>query len=728
MKKIFSLLLSFIMLISIVSLVDFSAFAASKLPATSITSLSAKDNGFTVKWKKKTKITGYQIQYSTSSKFSMKNTKIVKIKKAKTASKKIADLKSSKKYYVRIRTYKGKKYSSWSKKKCIIVENSHCTNNNNHSIKCGNMGKWFSSRDEIDKYWVEIDNYYFKQYQTGKITYEEYCKKSPYGYESWSCSYCGKWTGNFKYDEDSDTTTHKHTWNSGKVTKKATCTSTGIKTYTCTSCKATKTSTIPALGHNYNKTVIKPTCTQSGYTKYVCSRCNDTYKSDYQSAIGHKYSYTSNGDKTHTVICTNNCGIKYTENCSLQYNGEYYVCAYCKTNYENIEISENDTTIHTHIWDAGKITTAPTCTTTGIKTYTCMSCGATKNENVDKIEHDYDCETNQATCTEDGYTKYTCKYCGYSYQYITEYAIGHIYEYISNGDGTHYQHCSRCGYKTMNQECIKINNGSDYVCRYCDYVFPQRVTTTIESNSTETTSKKDDESTKVSLTDTSNTSASETTVHTHTWDAGKITTAPTCTTTGIKTYTCTSCGATRNENVDKTEHYFNKTVIPATSVNEGYTIYECNNCHYSYITDYTKKLEEPQTSSKNNITTAATTKPSITKEQRTYESIEKTSYKKVANTKPKNTSIKKLKKSKKAIVVNWKKVSGIKGYQIQVATDKKLKKNAKTVVVKKQKTTTATIKKLKSKKKYYVRIRTYKITNNKKVYSSWSKVKSVVTK
>ena len=77
---------------------------------------------------------------------------------------------------------------------------AHCTNNNNHSIKCGNMGKWFSSRDEIDKYWVEIDNYYFKQYQTGKITYEEYCKKSPYGYESWSCSYCGKWTGNFKYD------------------------------------------------------------------------------------------------------------------------------------------------------------------------------------------------------------------------------------------------------------------------------------------------------------------------------------------------------------------------------------------------------------------------------------------------------------------------------------------------------------------------------------------------
>lgn len=202
MKRILSLLLSVVMLVSAMSLVDFSAFASSKLPATSITSLSAKDNGFKIKWKKKSGITGYQIQYSTNSKFK-KGNKSIKIKNAKTVSKKITKLKVAKKYYVRIRTYKGKKYSNWSKKKNIIIKpnkENHCTNNNNHSIKCGNMEKWFSSRDEIDKYWVEIDNYYFKQYQTGKITYEEYCKKSPYGYESWSCSYCGKWTGNFKYD------------------------------------------------------------------------------------------------------------------------------------------------------------------------------------------------------------------------------------------------------------------------------------------------------------------------------------------------------------------------------------------------------------------------------------------------------------------------------------------------------------------------------------------------
>ena len=211
MKRILSLLLSVVMLVSAMSLVDFSAFAASKLPATSITSLSAKDNGFKIKWKKKSGITGYQIQYSTNSKFK-KGNKSIKIKNAKTISKKITKLKVAKKYYVRIRTYKGKKYSKWSKVKSIktpkeskctkdnIQKETHCTNNNNHSMSCCNMEKWFNSRDEVEKYWEDVDNSHYKQWQEGKITVEEYYKISPYGYECWSCSYCGKWTGNFKYN------------------------------------------------------------------------------------------------------------------------------------------------------------------------------------------------------------------------------------------------------------------------------------------------------------------------------------------------------------------------------------------------------------------------------------------------------------------------------------------------------------------------------------------------
>ena len=208
MKKITAIILSIFILLGIYY--PCNIFAAS-MPTTTITSVKAQSKAFTVKWKKKLGITGYQIQYSTNSKFK-KGNKSIKIKNAKTISKKITKLKAAKKYYVRIRTYKGKKYSKWSKVKSIkttkeskctkdnIQKETHCTNNNNHSIKCGNMGRWFNSRDEVDNYWVQVDNNYAKQYLDGTITFKEYGEKSPCGYECWSCSYCGKWTGNFKYN------------------------------------------------------------------------------------------------------------------------------------------------------------------------------------------------------------------------------------------------------------------------------------------------------------------------------------------------------------------------------------------------------------------------------------------------------------------------------------------------------------------------------------------------
>lgn len=212
MKKITSILLSIIMIYSVCF--PITAFAAA-LPTVGISSLSAKENTVTVKWKKKSKIKGYQIQYSTDSKFK-KNKKSIKIKKAKTTSKKISNLKESKKYYFRIRTYKSSnkktRYSKWSKVKSIktpkdtksnkdnIQNKTHCTNNNNHSIKCGNIGMWFGSRREVDTYFSSVCNKWGTKYKNEEITWEEYTKNCPQGYECWSCSYCGKWTGNFKYN------------------------------------------------------------------------------------------------------------------------------------------------------------------------------------------------------------------------------------------------------------------------------------------------------------------------------------------------------------------------------------------------------------------------------------------------------------------------------------------------------------------------------------------------
>ena len=100
---------------------------------TAISKLTASKNTVTVKWRKQTKQTaGYEIQYSTSSKFTKKTTKTVKVTKNSTTSKKITKLKAKKKYYVRIRTYQtvkvGKKstkiYSGWSKAKTVTTKKS----------------------------------------------------------------------------------------------------------------------------------------------------------------------------------------------------------------------------------------------------------------------------------------------------------------------------------------------------------------------------------------------------------------------------------------------------------------------------------------------------------------------------------------------------------------------------------------------------------------------------
>ena len=92
---------------------------------TKISKITAKSKAFTVEWKKQaTQTTGYQIQYSTSSKF--EGAKTVTVSKNKTTNKTISKLKADKKYYARIRTYKkigsAKYYSSWSKVKTVTTK------------------------------------------------------------------------------------------------------------------------------------------------------------------------------------------------------------------------------------------------------------------------------------------------------------------------------------------------------------------------------------------------------------------------------------------------------------------------------------------------------------------------------------------------------------------------------------------------------------------------------
>ncbi len=104
----------------------------------------------------------------------------------------------------------------------------------------------------------------------------------------------------------------------------------------------------------------------------------------------------------------------------------------------------------------------------------------------------------------------------------------------------------------------------------------------------------------------------------------------------------------------------------------------------------------------------------------------------VFNIVPKGTNLSKVIAKKKSFLAKWKKQSAqTSGYELQYATNAKFK-GAKIKTVKKNKTTSIAVKKLKSKKKYYVRVRTYKTVkiNGKsmKLYSNWSKAKKVKVK
>ena len=306
------------------------------------------------------------------------------------------------------------------------TQTTHCTTKDNHSIACGNMGKWFDNRTKLVQYYNDVVNEWNEKVDNGEISREEYRRKCPAGYECWSCSYCKKWTGNFKYQTIEPSTSHTHIWDSGTITTQATCTTKGVITYHCTECDETLLGSVPEKGHNYNKTVIAPTCVDNGYTKYVCANCDDAYVSDYINALGHSYKYIASNNGTHQKVC-NNCNQITTENCSKVKDGDYEVCTICKAKYEINKPTEPSTS-HTHTWDNGTVTTPATCIKKGIVTYHCSGCDETRVENIE--------------------------------------AIGHSYKYVAINNGTHQKVCNNCNLITT-ENCSKVKEGDYDICTIC---------------------------------------------------------------------------------------------------------------------------------------------------------------------------------------------------------------------------------------------------------------------
>ncbi len=209
----------------------------------------------------------------------------------------------------------------------------------------------------------------------------------------------------------------------------------------------------------------------------------------------------------------------------------------------------------------------------------------------------------------------------------------------------------------------------------------------------------------------------------HTYNSGAITTEPTCVDKGEKTYLCTVCAAVKTEPVDATGiHTYDEdkaTVVNPTCTVDGSLSYTCKVCG----ANVTESITATGHKYDNGVITV---QPTFKKAGvMTYTCVQgDDSYtEKIA--KLAGTRVTKVKAAKKKLTVTLKKNLKVDGYQIQYSTNKKFKK-AKTVKINKAKTVKKVIKKLKSGKKYYIRVRAFKKINGKVQYSKWAKYKKAV--
>lgn len=240
----------------------------------------------------------------------------------------------------------------------------------------------------------------------------------------------------------------------------------------------------------------------------------------------------------------------------------------------------------------------------------------------------------------------------------------------------------------------------------------------------------------------------------HKYDDGVVTTPATCTSDGVKTYTCIACEKSYTEKIEATGHKYTTTIKKATTTADGKIVEKCDcgNTRTATI----NKASSVKLSATSYTYDGKTKKPAVTVKDSQGNKIASTNYSvaysnnksvgkatakitfkgNYSGTKtlsfsilPKGTSLAGLSATSKGFTAKWKKqTTQTTGYEIQVATDNKFKKNVKTYTVPKNKTVSKKITKLKAKSKYFVKIRTYKTVSGKKYYSSWSSTKNITTK
>ena len=364
-----------------------------------------------------------------------------------------------------------------------------------------------------------------------------------------------------------DSSEHSHDYQAAVIDP--TCTSDGYTVYACECGDSYVSDKVAANGHNYSKSTTAPTCNSDGYTTYTCA-CGDSYVSDKVATNGHQYSAV-----VTVPTCIAGGYTTYTCSCGASYTG-------------------NNTPAkgHTEVTISGK---GATCTSNGLTDgKQCSTCGAitVAQQTIPAKEHSYTSKVTAPTCTVGGYTTYTCS-CGSSYTGNNTPAKGHTEITVSGKDATctangltDGKKCSICGTVTVAQQTISAKGHS-----YTSKVTAPTCTTSGYTTYTCT----------CGYAYTGNTVNA--TGHINTTTATK---AATCTEVGYTKVTCActyvvsnivipklehtfvegkcSCGAEDSEYEPPHVHQYNATVTAPTCTTSGYTTYTCS-CGSSYTDD-----------------------------------------------------------------------------------------------------------------------------------------------
>ena len=417
----------------------------------------------------------------------------------------------------------------------------------------------------------------------------------------------------------------EHHWDQGEIITEATCTEEGEKKFTCSICGDEKTEKVSATGHQHTEIRNKKeaTCKETGYSGDTwCKDCGKKILSGQTIAKTENHSWdagkvttkatcTEEGEKTFTCSI---CGDEKTEKVSVTghqhteirnkkeatcketgYSGD----TWCKDCGKKILSGQAIAKTENHSWDAGKVTTKATCTEEGEKTFTCSICGDKKTEKVSATGHQHTEIRNkkEATCKEEGYSGDTwCKDCGK--KILSGQAIAKTEDHSWNqGEITKEPTCKEKGEKT-------------FTCSICGNTKTEKVSTTDHQhmeirNQKNPTCKEAGYSGDTYCADCGVKISSGKTIaktKNHNWDGGVITTEPTCTERGEKTFTCTICGNTNTKKVNATGHSYGayKVVKEPTNKRKGLKSKTCSVCGKIVYEGIPKTNSSPTDSSETN--------------------------------------------------------------------------------------------------------------------------------